>query len=62
MDLPNGSGEYEGFDNRTEDEVLIGGDFFHEVVSPSDEFFFNVEDTFSKETLDLRRARGEKDF
>jgi flagellin-like hook-associated protein FlgL len=58
----NSFGEYEGFDNRTDEEFLLNGDYIRKVVSPSDEFFIDVNDTISKETLDLRRARGENIF
>ena len=58
--LPNSSGEYEGFDNGTEDEVLIGGDFFHEVVEVLAMSSFLMLRIHFQKKLDLRRCWGEK--
>jgi len=53
-------GRVVGFDNR-DDEELLGsdGDYTFTIVSPSDQFFYESPDAISRESLDLRRARGE---
>jgi flagellin-like hook-associated protein FlgL len=54
-------GNFIGFDNK-DDEQLLGsdGNYYHPLVSPSDEFFYQSEDAISRESYDLRRARGEE--
>ena len=57
------NGNFNGFDNRDDDEVLgPDGNYYHPVVSPTDNFFFQAEDAISRESFDLRRARGEEIF
>jgi len=57
------NGNFNGFDNRDDEEFLgPDGNYYHPVVSPSDDFFFQAEDAISRESFDLRRARGEEIF
>ncbi len=57
------NGNFIGFDNK-DDEELLGpdGNYYYPVVSPSDDFFYQAEDAISRESFDLRRARGEEIF
>lgn len=58
---PNNLGEYTGFDNRDNEELLgSDGDYYFNIVSPGDQFFYDIDDAISEESLNLRRARGEE--
>lgn len=58
---PDNFGQYAGFDNRDDEEFLgSDGNYSFKVVSPSDQFFYEIEDAVSEESFNLRRARGEE--
>ena len=58
---PNNLGEYIGFDNKDDEEFLgSNGDYYFNTVTPGDQFFYDVDDAISEESLNLRRARGEE--
>ena len=48
-----------GFDNRDDDQIPVGADYYSPIVTPSDEFFLDVSDGRSQEYMDLLKARGE---
>ena len=60
---PDNFGQYAGFDNRDDEEVLgSDGNYSFNVVSPSDQFFYEIDDSISEESFSSRRARGEEIF
>jgi len=57
---PDNEGRIVGFNNKDDEEQLgTNGDYFFRTVSPLDDFYYEVEDAMSRETFDLRRARGQ---
>jgi len=58
---PLANGEIVGFDNKDDEETLgTDGDYYRNLVTPSDEFFLDVPDARSQEFLDMQKAKGEK--
>ena len=57
--LPDPDGNAVGFDNRDDDQIPVGADYYSPIVTPSDEFFLDVSDGRSQEYMDLLKARGE---
>ncbi len=53
-------GNIVGFDNRDDDQIPVGPDYYSPIVSPSDEFFLDVSDAKTQDFMDLLKARGEK--
>ena len=53
-------GNVVGFDNSDDDEIADGAGYLKPTVTPTDEFFLDVEDARSQDYMDLLKARGEE--